>query len=585
MITLMQHRTAGTALTLLFSLALVSSGLPTAAADPAVEASAPVLHELEGEFVEDIAWQNLSLLGNAAQRAVTRARNSPDGVDPRHQRLFEVGARAYSEENWNPAYRYVIRTLLVARGRAVTEGTELASSLDLRLRLALDSPRPELQISLEPSFTLGRPLAQSYVARLSLSSKDGDVAAPLASVSIHRLATVSIGLPLDDLAPGSYGIRYRLESSAGEPLVETVQPFIVPSNDARRRAAALADNLNALEATSNDPHDIRRRTAMDTIRWVVEAFQGALTSHAEVATIRPMTAALVGRSGLQAPDPTSVERDLRLADSLAQSLLAGTDPIAGRTGHLRFAYRSDFDDTLQPFRVFVPEGLDPARPSPMVVALHGAGGDENIYMERYNVPLTYLEDVERALAEARRYREKSGGGPPPIRPGYEILNLFTWLGQERGYILVTPRGRGPMSGYRGPAEMDVLDVIDLMIQLYAIRTDHVFLTGHSMGGGGTWRIGLRHPERFAAAAPVAGGGQVVAELQSQLTAAARSLPVLFVQGGRDETVPPERSRRGAELAQTVLEDFTYREYPLEDHFIIGVATLETIFDFFDAARR
>jgi poly(3-hydroxybutyrate) depolymerase len=142
-----------------------------------------------------------------------------------------------------------------------------------------------------------------------------------------------------------------------------------------------------------------------------------------------------------------------------------------------------------------------------------------------------------------------------------------------------------MSGYRGPGEMDVMDVLDLMMGLYAVREDHVFLTGHSMGGGGAWRIGLLHPERFAAVAPVAGGGHVIAELQSQLNASARSVPMLFVQGGRDQTVPPGRSRGGAELAQTILENFTYREYPLEDHFTIGVATLETIFDFFDGFRR
>jgi predicted esterase len=566
----------------LLPLVLLSSGSPAVADEPKIEQSTPVLHELEGEFLQDIAWQDLSLLGNAARRAVSRVRSSPDGASPDHRRLFAAGERAYSEEDWNPAYRYVIRSLLVARGDTVTEGTELASSLDLSLHLDLDPRRPELRISLEPSFTLGRQLVESYVARLSLVSGDDDVVEPLASVSIQRLTTVSIGLPVEDLAPGRYGIRYRLESSDGRPLVETVQPWILPTRDARLRVAALAD---ALEAASDDRQDVRRRTAMDTIRWVVEAFQGGLTTHAEVATIRPMTAAFVGRSRNQAPDPRSVERDLRLAESLAQSLLAGEDPISGRIGHLRFAYRSDFDGTLQPFRVFVPQGLDPARPSPMVVALHGAGGDENIYMERYLVPLTYLEDVDAALAEVRHDLEASGGGPPPVRPGYEALNLFTWLSQERGSILVTPRGRGPMSGYRGPGESDVLDVINLMVRLYAVRKDQIFLTGHSMGGGGTWWIGLRNPGLFAALAPVAGGGHVIAELEPQLTASARSLPVLFVQGGRDETVPPERSRGGAELAQTILENFTYREYPLEDHFTIGVATLETIFDFFDSFRR
>lgn len=43
---------------------------------------------------------------------------------------------------------------------------------------------------------------------------------------------------------------------------------------------------------------------------------------------------------------------------------------------------------------------------------------------------------------------------------------------------------------------------------YAVDTHRVYLTGLSMGGFGTWSLGLSHPEIFAAIAPVCGGGDL-----------------------------------------------------------------------------
>src|SRR5262249_49501668 len=79
------------------------------------------------------------------------------------------------------------------------------------------------------------------------------------------------------------------------------------------------------------------------------------------------------------PDPIrqrTVRRrkDLGLATALAESLLAGRNPLATRASDMRLAYRSPVDGTLQPFRVFVPDGYDPSKKYPLIVALHGATG-------------------------------------------------------------------------------------------------------------------------------------------------------------------------------------------------------------------
>ena len=45
-------------------------------------------------------------------------------------------------------------------------------------------------------------------------------------------------------------------------------------------------------------------------------------------------------------------------------------------------------------------------------------------------------------------------------------------------------------------------------------TNRIYLTGLSMGGYGTWDLGLAYPERFAAIVPICGGGQVISVLLS-----------------------------------------------------------------------
>ena len=42
-------------------------------------------------------------------------------------------------------------------------------------------------------------------------------------------------------------------------------------------------------------------------------------------------------------------------------------------------------------------------------------------------------------------------------------------------------------------------------KLFSVDDNRVYLTGESMGGWGTWNVATRHPELFAAIAPVFGG--------------------------------------------------------------------------------
>jgi hypothetical protein len=82
-------------------------------------------------------------------------------------------------------------------------------------------------------------------------------------------------------------------------------------------------------------------------------------------------------------EPFDLDRDLPLAEEFVAALAAGKSPLADRTGDMRLAYRSAVDGTLQPFRVYVPKSYDAKKPTPLIVALHGATGDESTYLDRY----------------------------------------------------------------------------------------------------------------------------------------------------------------------------------------------------------
>lgn len=85
---------------------------------------------------------------------------------------------------------------------------------------------------------------------------------------------------------------------------------------------------------------------------------------------------------------------------------------------------------------------------------------------------------------------------------------------------------------------------------FPIDPNRVYLSGYSMGGFGTWNIGLRYPDRFAALVPMAGGISRAEYVQSEedtklrrLLLNAAHIPVYFLHGDNDSTVPVRLDRR------------------------------------------
>src|ERR1043165_80128 len=103
---------------------------------------------------------------------------------------------------------------------------------------------------------------------------------------------------------------------------------------------------------------------------------------------------------------------------------------------------------------------------------------------------------------------------------------------------------------------------------WAVDTKRVYLTGLSMGGYGGWSLGLICPEKFAAIAPVCGGGQLISLILSsrEKPQALQTLGVWAFHGAEDSVVPLAESQRMVKaLEQAGLRDVKLTVYPGVGH--------------------
>jgi predicted peptidase len=91
----------------------------------------------------------------------------------------------------------------------------------------------------------------------------------------------------------------------------------------------------------------------------------------------------------------------------------------------------------------------------------------------------------------------------------------------------------------------LLALLDEITATHKVDEKRIYLTGLSMGGYGSWSLGLRHPKRFAAVAPICGGGDTIPVLLANQSnsAALKKLPVWAFHGAKDEVVPLSESER------------------------------------------
>jgi predicted peptidase len=114
----------------------------------------------------------------------------------------------------------------------------------------------------------------------------------------------------------------------------------------------------------------------------------------------------------------------------------------------------------------------------------------------------------------------------------------------------------------------LLQLLDHVMKTCKVDASRVYLTGLSMGGYGTWKLGLAHPEKFAAIVPICGGGERIDVLLAgrERAAALRDLGVWAFHGAKDPVVPLEESERMVDAFKKAgVKEVKFTVYPEADH--------------------
>lgn len=203
--------------------------------------------------------------------------------------------------------------------------------------------------------------------------------------------------------------------------------------------------------------------------------------------------------------------------------VAGGSGLAGAQG-----------EYVMPYNLYLPADYDPNGPAlPVILFLHGAGerGTDNSRQTYY---------IKYGLAD---YTQQANG-PRAIVIAPQLPTGQTWNSINAGdrwkpggtgisYYSETPAQQAARAISPGlQVAMDLLDSIQATERVDASR---IYITGLSMGGFGTWDAITRFPNKFAAAMPLSGGGNVLA------APALVNEPIWAYHGTSDTTVYPNGS--------------------------------------------
>jgi predicted esterase len=427
----------------------------------------------------------------------------------------------------------------LAKGMALLDGTAWTPALDYRHSLVLRSER----IVIDSSRIYSLRLEQIYAPAIELTP------ALNVRVSIRR-------------RPAAGGASAR----AAEPPPTPLGNFDAVSRDLREspfplelNLSSLADGEYLLDAEVFDGATALATTSLGVILSKgldarLHALEAGATGLAEAIRadalypgdyIRNVNR---GRVGIGTFD---VSAELKAAETTLSAAQAGKDPFKGRTGDMERHYLLDAAEEIMPYRVYVPATYKPARPAPLVIALHGLGANEDSFFDRYDrLPPTLAEKHGFLMAAPLGYRVDGfygasiGGGVDPDAQRKRELS-----------------------------ERDVLEVLRRMRAAYNVDPSRIYLMGHSMGAIGTWFLGAKYPDTWAALVTFAGAGA------RQTVERMKALPQFVVHGDADRTVNVAGSRTMVEEMKKIGINVTYIEVPGGSHTDVVVPNLPAAFDF------
>jgi len=167
-------------------------------------------------------------------------------------------------------------------------------------------------------------------------------------------------------------------------------------------------------------------------------------------------------------------------------------------------------------------GKDPNTKWPLLLFLHGSGESGS--------------DLERVKMH----------GPPKLIA----------QGRELPFIVVSPQAPSVREWWNAEVLVALLDEVS---EKYAVDKERVYLTGLSMGGYGTWNLATAYPERFAAIAPICGGGL------PRFAPRLRGMGIWVFHGAKDQAVKLEESQEMVDALKAADVETKFTVYPEAAH--------------------
>ncbi|HYC84989.1 MAG TPA: alpha/beta fold hydrolase [Chryseosolibacter sp.] len=204
------------------------------------------------------------------------------------------------------------------------------------------------------------------------------------------------------------------------------------------------------------------------------------------------------------------------------------------------AHYTSEGDTL-PYRLLKPFETQQQTKYPLVVFLHGAG-------ERGNDNEVQIKHISALFLDEQNRKNYPAFVLAPQCPRGHVWSSFRRDGQQVRLKNLASR----------PAQL-LLRLMDEILNELPIDRERIYIVGLSMGGFGTWDLIARHPNKFAAAVAVCGGGA------AGTAPSIKHIPVWAFHGGLDKVVLPRESRSMIQALRDAGGSPGYTEYPHVEH--------------------
>jgi len=130
-------------------------------------------------------------------------------------------------------------------------------------------------------------------------------------------------------------------------------------------------------------------------------------------------------------------------------------------------------------------------------------------------------------------------------------------------------------------EDETLDrLFDHAVSTYAVDPERIYVTGHSMGGRGTWLLAYKHPEKLAAIVPISD-----APLDDAWARQVAKVPAWVFHGTKDDLEPFERTRQFVEALKKLGAEIKFTPLPDRDHYILDTYENQEIYDWLLRHKR